>query len=162
MELYVGIREPPTLPLRLHRSPNARTSKDWITMVPVGYVLVGVVIGICIAVLFFITREHRRRLRGFKKHKEWSDMGYADDWSMPSPEDTVMRFSMNVDGNTVEKLYRMKMLHGFENMSMVVRRAIDITVRLDQLLPNGGMIVTVDEDGAEVPVEIVKVRPEGQ
>ena len=99
-------------------------------------------------------------MRGYKKHQEWIDLGYSEDWSMPSAKDTVKRYSMNADANTVEKIRRMQVLHGFDNPGEAIRRAIDITVRIDQLLPNGGTVITVDDKGVEVPVEIVKVRPE--
>ncbi len=120
---------------------------------------IGVVIGVSSASLFFIIREHRRRIRGLKKHKDWTDLGYVNDWSMPSAKDTVMRYSINLDGNSIEMLRRMQMLHGFENPGMAMRRAISVTAHLDQLLPNGGTIITVDEKGAEVPLELVKVKP---
>lgn len=126
---------------------------------PAGYVVVGVFIGISLASLFFIIHEHQRKVRGHKKRREWIDLGYINDWSMPSAEDAVKRYCINLDGNSIEMLSRMQMLHGFENPGMAMRRAISVTVHLDQLLPNGGTVITVDEKGAEVPLELVKVIP---
>ena len=123
--------------------------------------VIGLVWGLAIAWIVIGVQRRRYDKKQNEKLAELVEMEAADEWVPPKKSD-CMRFSMNLDQDTIEKVRRMSILHNFEYFSMVFRRAVDITFRIDQVIPNGGTITIIDENGVAIGLFIGKTRPEDQ